>query len=236
MQIQRLLFDADNTLIDFTNASKAAFFQSFEDYEHPCNEEIHKTYQGINHQLWVDFEQGKITAELLRFKRFADLFEAIGFMPAMPKAFSQRYLENLVLKSESYDGVKKMLDGFKPDYSMSIITNGLKEVQRPRLKKLGMTDYFDSIIVSDEIGFAKPDKRYFELAFNSIDNPPAKEHTLVIGDNLHSDILGGIRYGLKTCWLNAAGKANDTDIQPDFEIQHILELPGLLENLNSFNA
>ncbi len=231
MQIQRLLFDADNTLIDFSNASRAAFWQTFEDYEYPCSEKIHATYMPINHQHWVNFEQGKITAELLRVKRFADLFEAIGFMPAKPQDFSKRYLENLVLKSESYDGVKEMLERLQPNYSMSIITNGLKEVQRPRLKKLDMTHYFDSIIVSDEIGFAKPDERYFEIAFNSIDNPPSRENTIVIGDNLKSDILGGIRYGLKTCWLNASGKTNDTDIQPDFEISNILEFPDLLKKI-----
>jgi len=228
MQIHRLLFDADNTLIDFSNASKAAFWQTFEDYGQTCTDDIHATYKPINHRVWTDFEQGKITAERLRVKRFADLFEAIDQFPAPPEDFSKRYLENLITKSESYDGVKEMLEELQANYRMSIITNGLREVQRPRLRKLGMTHYFDSIIVSDEIGFAKPDERYFEIAFHSIDNPPARENTLVIGDNLKSDILGGIRYGLKTCWLNASGKTNDTDIQPDFEIQDVLELPNLL--------
>ncbi len=235
MQIQRLLFDADNTLIDFSNASKAAFWQTFEDYGHTCTDDIHATYQPINHQVWTDFEQGKITAKRLRVKRFADLFEAIDLSPALPEDFSKRYLENLIIKSESYDGVKEMLDGLHSYYHMSIITNGLREVQRPRLRKLDMTHYFDSIIVSDEIGIAKPDERYFEIAFHSIDNPPPRENTLVIGDNLKSDILGGIRYGLKTCWLNASGKANDTDIKPDYEIQNILELPDLLKNMQEAN-
>ena len=233
MQIQRLLFDADNTLIDFSNASKVAFWQTFEDYEYPCSSDLYATYQSINHQVWTDFEQGKITAERLRIKRFADFFEAVGFAPTLPKDFNKQYLENLVSKSENYDGVKEMLDGLQPHYRMSIITNGLKEVQRPRLRKLNLTHYFDSIIVSDEIGFAKPDERYFEIAFHSIDNPPPRENTLVIGDNLKSDILGGIRYGLKTCWLNASGKANDTDIRPDFEIRQILELPDVLKKISS---
>jgi len=231
MHIKWLMFDADNTLIDFTNASKLSFQQTFEDYGHTATPELYATYKVINHGVWTAFEQGKITAERLRIKRFEDFFAAINLSPTSPESFSKGYLENLISKSESYDGVKEMLVGLKPDYSMSIITNGLKEVQRPRLRKLDMTHYFDSIIVSDEIGFAKPDERYFEVAFNSIDNPPVRGNTLVIGDNLKSDILGGIRYGLKTCWLNTSGKANDTDIQPDFEIRDVLEVPGLLEKL-----
>jgi len=222
------MFDADNTLIDFTNASRLSFSQTFADYEHTATPELYATYKVINHSIWTAFERSEITAERLRVKRFEDFFAAIGFSPTSPELFSKRYLENLISKSENYDGVKEMIERFQPHYNMSIITNGLKEVQRPRLNKLGMTHYFDSIIVSDEIGFAKPDERYFEVAFNSIDNPPPRENTLVIGDNLKSDILGGIRYGLKTCWLNASGKPNDTDIQPDFEIQNILELPRLL--------
>ncbi len=225
------MFDADNTLIDFTNASKLSFQQTFVDYGHTATPELYATYKVINHGVWTAFEQGEITAERLRVKRFEDFFAEIGFSPTSPESFSKRYLENLIFKSENYDGVKEMLEGLQSNYRMSIITNGLKEVQRPRLDKLGMTHYFDSIIVSDEIGFAKPDERYFEIAFNSIDNPPPKENTLVIGDNLKSDILGGIRYGLKTCWLNSEGEVNETGIEPDFEIQDILKLPDLIKSL-----
>jgi len=229
--IQWLMFDADNTLIDFSGASKKAFWQTFEDYNCVCTPEMYETYQVINHKIWTSFEQGNITAKELRVKRFTDFFNAVNLSPAPPADFNKRYLANLVSKSENYDGVKEMLDKLRPHYRMSIITNGLKEVQRPRLRKLNLVQYFDSIIVSDEIGFAKPDERYFEIAYNSISNPPPKANTLVIGDNLKSDILGGIRYGLKTCWFNPKGNPREDGIKPDYEITDILDMPKLLKSL-----
>ncbi len=221
------MFDADNTLLDFSGASKLSLWQTFEDYGHACTPEIYSYYKTVNGRVWTDFEEGRITAKVLRPKRFEDLFEVIGFAPTTPENFSKRYLENLIVKSEMYADVPELLAKIKPDYHLSIITNGLKEVQRARLSKLNIDQYFDSIIVSDEIGVAKPNPQYFEVAYQSIPQPPPKEQVLVIGDNIKSDILGGQQYGFHTCWVNALKKPNQ-GIVPDFEVRSVIELIGIL--------
>jgi len=224
-----LLFDFDNTLVDFSSASKKSLWMTFEEQGRQCDELIYKTYQKINHRVWTDFEQGKITAEALRPKRFADLFEALNERELDANHFGQRYLANLVVASEAYDGVIDLLEDLKlADYRMSIVTNGLKEVQRPRLTKLGMTDFFDSIIVSDEIGSKKPEGAFFDYVFQTIPNPPPKSETLMIGDGLNSDIRGGRDFGISTCW-NSHKKINDTDIIPDYVIDDVLGLRELLD-------
>ncbi len=157
MQYQWLLFDFDNTLVDFTNTSKKALFQSFIDYGSECTEKIYATYKDINHQVWTAFERGEMSAERLRPERFARLFAAIEQEPASPPVFSKRYLENLVALSHAYEGVHNLLDTLGQRFQLGLITNGLKEVQRPRLDLLRMTHYFNTIIVSDEIGVAKRD-------------------------------------------------------------------------------
>jgi YjjG family noncanonical pyrimidine nucleotidase len=222
-----LLFDFDNTLVDFTSTAEKALYLTFERQDLVCNEVIYQKYEAINHQVWTDFEHGKINAEDLRIKRFVDLLEWLGEKAKSPKAFSDEFLSNLVELTEAYDGVIELLEALKGKYKMSIVSNGLKEVQRSRLEKLGMTHFFDSIIISDEIGFQKPSKGFFEYTWQTIANPPSKSEVLIIGDSLNSDILGGRNFGIQTCW-NSFGKENKSDIAPNYIIQNVLELKGFL--------
>jgi YjjG family noncanonical pyrimidine nucleotidase len=225
--ISCLLFDLDNTLLDFDGAAKAALWQTFTDYGTHCSEAIHQTYKHINKQVWTDFERGKISAARLRPQRFRLLFEAIAQNPARPEDFSQRYLENLVLKSEAYQGVSALLDQLRPNYQLGLITNGLREVQRPRLARLQMQHHFQSIVVSDEIGVAKPQAAFFAHAYADLPQQPPKEEVLVIGDNLHSDISGGRDFGFRTCWVSH-GRINTSDILPDYTLNQVVDIPNIL--------
>lgn len=228
MKYQWLLFDFDNTIVDFTNTAKSSLRQTFVNFNTQCTPEIEAIYKTINSKVWAAFERQEISAEELRVKRFADLFDQLGTAPATPTAFSVRFLENLVLLSKAYDNVIPFLENLKKEYRLGLITNGLKEVQRPRLHRLKMIHLFDSITVSDEIGVAKPHAGFFEHAHQTLGRQVAKEKLLVIGDNLHSDIKGAIDYGVDSCWISH-GKNNDTVITPDFTINQVLELPDLLK-------
>jgi len=227
MKLSWLLFDADNTLLDFTSASRASLWQSFEDFDLACNAEIYSIYKKINASVWSEFEKGQITAIELRKKRFADLFDVLGRTDLEPSEFSKTYLDNLVLKSEAYDGVIELLQALKSTYRISLVTNGLKEVQRPRLSRLGLNDFFESIIVSDEIGSAKPDREFFEYTFRSIPDPPDKSEVMIIGDNPISDIQGGKNFGIRTC-LVTNGIENDTEVQSDLVVNKVNDLIDVL--------
>lgn len=225
--ISWLLFDADNTLLDFTKASKDALWATFTQHGRLCDEDIYTTYKRVNNKVWTAFEQGKIDAVTLRYQRFELLFEEINESQLSPQEFNRLYLDNLIHTSEAYEGVFELMEALKKKYRLSLVTNGLKEVQRPRLNKLKMSHYFDSIVVSDEIGVAKPHVDYFKHVYDSISNPPHKSEVMIVGDNLHSDILGGRDFGIKTCWISH-GKDNSTSIQPDYEIGGISQLQELL--------
>lgn len=222
-----LLFDADNTLLDFTQASKDALWATFQQNERTCDEDIYQTYKRVNHTVWTAFEKGKIDALTLRFQRFELLFDEIQERHLSAHDFNRQYLQNLIHSSEAYAGVFELMYNLKKQYRLSLVTNGLKEVQRPRLERLNMTHFFDSIVVSDEIGVAKPHVDYFNYVYESIPNPPDKSQILMIGDNLHSDIVGGNDFGVKTCWISH-GKENTTQIQPDYEIPTIAHIENIL--------
>jgi YjjG family noncanonical pyrimidine nucleotidase len=231
MNIKWLMFDADNTLLDFKKACDEGLRKTFEDFDDECTPEIAVLYEKINAEVWHDFESGMIDAHELRSLRFERLFEAIETRPADPYRFNARYLENLVFLSEPYDGLVAFLSALKPNYRISLITNGLKEVQRPRLSRLGLNHHFDSIVVSDEIGVAKPDAAFFEYAYRDIPHEIEKNEVMVVGDNIKADIGGGKDYGFKTCWVHH-GKENLTEIEPDFMIHGIHEFDRVLPSIS----
>lgn len=222
-----LLFDIDNTLLDFSKASKESFIKTFDDYNLAYSEDLYKIYKKENAKVWIAFEDKKIDTDTLRKIRFKGFFDNVGIKNIDPFEFNRRYIENLVAVSEAYDGAVELIKNLKKNYCVSIITNGLKEAQRPRLTNVGMIDLFDSIVVSDEIGIAKPDVRFFEYTYNTIVNAPPKSDILVIGDNMMSDILGGQRFAVDTCWISH-GKENIMEITPTYSIKSVLEIHSVL--------
>ncbi len=227
MHYKWLLLDADNTIMDFSKASHKAFDQICQDFKLGNPADLYPIYQKHNLAAWNAFEKKEITADQLKVDRMAFFTKAIDRLDIDPSTLNQQYLHALMLNSELYEGVEDLLQELKHDYILSIVTNGLKEVQRPRVARLGLNQYFASIIVSDEIGIAKPDNRYFEYTFQTIHNPPIKSEILIVGDSLYSDIQGGKDFGISTCWISH-GRANKTNIQPDYSISSFLKLPNIL--------
>ncbi|MEM6803365.1 MAG: YjjG family noncanonical pyrimidine nucleotidase [Bacteroidota bacterium] len=226
-KVSCLLFDFDNTLVDFSGAAKSALWKSFEDVGVKCTEEIYGIYQVVNHEHWQAFEQGKLDAKSLRYRRFEALFRQIDTLDLDPHTFNKEFLQHLILNSLAYEGVQDLLDRLKEEYVLGLVTNGLKEVQRPRLDRLNMTHYFESIIVSDEIGVAKPQEEFFTYAYNSLPKNFEKDEIMIIGDSLNSDILGGNNFGIQTCWISH-GRERNSEISADFEINQVDEIEQIL--------
>jgi 2-haloacid dehalogenase len=217
-----LLFDADGTLFDYDRAEAKALEGTFRDFNLPFAVEHTRAYQKINQQIWLDFENGQITSTALPVARFERLFAAIH-LQADPERFSQRYLQNLAAASDLIDGAEEIIRRLKDKYRLVLITNGLKDVQRPRLACSAIAGCFEAVAISEELGAAKPDPRYFDLVFAMIGQPP-RETVLIIGDSLTSDIQGGNRYGLDTCWFNPQGKPQNPIFPVTYEIHKLDEL------------
>ena len=96
-----------------------------------------------------------------------------------------------------------------------------------------MDHLFDSIVVSDEIGVAKPDKAFFDYVYTSIEHDVFKDEVLVIGDNLKADIGGARDYGFKTCWISHR-QLPENGIFPDITIPDISHLTAALNKVPMF--
>ncbi len=221
-----LLFDADDTLFDFGQAEAGALRLTFEHLGVRFDPAYLPMYQRINRQIWQDFERGKISAEALRIKRFQLLFEAIG-VSVDAERFSAAYLPNLATQSELTEGALEVVQTLHGKYRLAIITNGLRDVQRPRLARSAIRDYIADMVISEEVGAVKPEKAIFDAAFQRMGQPD-KDEVLLIGDSLTSDIAGGSAYGIDTCWFNPDGKARHDGLVITFEIRYLTELLGIL--------
>ncbi len=205
-----LLFDADDTLFDYPRAEGAALRTTFEYFGQVYRSEILRLYQIFNRQVWSEFERGQIAPQELRLKRFRLLFDEIH-LSLDPHDFSQRYLVNLANASDLLPGAAEVLEILSKKYHIALVTNGLKDVQRPRLERSAIRSNIEKIFISEEMGVAKPDSGFFDIVFREIGSPP-KRMVLIIGDSPTSDMLGGITYGIDTCWFNPFGKPSELPV------------------------
>jgi 2-haloacid dehalogenase len=219
-----LLFDADDTLFDFPRAEANALKWTLEQAGLPFQPEFFGLYARFNQQVWKEFERGEVTSLELRVKRFRLFFDETH-LNADPQAVSPLYLRNLALGADLLDGALEVISALKGHYHMALVTNGLKDVQRPRLGNSALANYFERVFISEELGAVKPTREYFEIVFENIGQPP-KNKVLIIGDSLTSDMRGGVEYGIHTCWYNPAGKT--TDLPVTYQISHLQELIKLL--------
>ena len=227
--IDTLLFDLDNTLLDFNKAERIALTRTLLDMGLKPEEKVLERYSVLNLAQWKMLERGEITRDQVKVRRYRLLFSELGVDCSAEEA-AKRYEKYLGIGHYYMDGAEELLEHLFPEYRLYMVTNGTASVQHGRMKSAGMERYFQDVFISEEIGFNKPSREFFERSFARIPDFH-KERALVIGDSLTSDILGGIHAGVKTVWFNPQKEANDSDIIPDYEISALKELETLLEQI-----
>ena len=201
-----LLFDADNTLFDFSLAEYISFGETCRKGDLPYSEELYRAYSEINDSLWKRIEKKEITLEFLKTERFRLLLVSMGWKDdeiTLGKAEKLRdtYVETLGKQACLVDGAEELCKALAGRYKMYLVTNGIGRIQRSRFGKSALKPYFDGIFISEEMGTAKPEKAYFDHVLREIGSPE-REKCLVIGDSLTSDCDGAIASGLDICWYN----------------------------------
>ncbi|MBB4077461.1 YjjG family noncanonical pyrimidine nucleotidase [Lewinella aquimaris] len=221
-----LLFDADNTIWDFDAAEASALERTLLERDLEWSQEVLGTYRLINKSAWDDYEHGRLPKEQLRDIRFKRLLEHYRQdHPAEDMSLS--YRTYLAASNHLLEGAREVLEAVSGRYRLGLITNGLTEVQRPRLANTGIAPYFEFIAISDELGVAKPHAAFFDHAHQQMGRPDPST-VLVVGDNPNADIRGALEYGYHACWLRRPGAANRKGLGETFRIRAIGELLGHL--------
>ncbi len=222
-----LWFDADGTLFDYDRAEATALRQAFSAFRLPFEDSYLDIYREINQRLWQMLERHEVTPAVLRLRRFELLLESVQLSASIDQ-LSSIYLEQLAGCADLIEGAHEVLQTFAQTCQIAIVTNGLQAVQRGRLARSTIQPFISELIISEEIGAAKPHAAFFEAVSARTGYPP-KSDVLLIGDSLTSDIRGGVDYGIDTCWYNPAAEPRPEGLPITYEIRYLRELLEVIE-------
>lgn len=208
MKYKDLFIDFDDTLYDTHGNSVIALRETFEAFRlerwFPDPQIFYDAYWLANIDLWMRYSRGEITRDYLiveRFRRPLSEGKGLEISEALCLEMSDRFLEFCATKSGVVEGAHELMDYLKGrGYRMHMTSNGFHEVQYKKLAASGLRDYFDTIILSEDAGANKPSKAFFDYAFAQ--SGASVDTTMMIGDNLQTDIIGARDVGLDTILFN----------------------------------
>lgn len=195
-----ILFDADGTLLDFDEAEKQALIELYTYAGIEITEASLQAYSQINQMMWKRLEKKEITKQQLVDERFELLFDVLHLQRNDGKKLSLLYGDELAKQHQLLDGALDTVKELSKKYELSIITNGNLASQIARLHDSGIDLYTKHIFISDQIGYQKPDKAFFDAVLDKLEEKDQSK-ILVVGDSLSSDILGAYNAGLDSCWI-----------------------------------
>ena len=220
-----LLFDLDNTLLDFTGAEFICIKELFTRHGLPNDDDSVRLYSKINDSYWKAFERGEIKAEEIYTGRF-DTFGKEKGVRVDSARLAKDYLALLSCCAIEKEYCEDLLSYCKEKgYEISVVTNGIAYNQRSRIERCCIKDYITHLFISEEIGSKKPAREYFEKVFEKIGEKD-KSKILVIGDSVTSDILGAFNAGLDSCLLTA--EKGNLGIEPTYRIESLKDLVNIL--------
>lgn len=230
MKYDILLFDVDATLLDFEKAEELAFFEVAKENKVNPTSQNFEIYKKFNLQNWADLENGLVTKERLLVRRFEQFYEALEINDGNPEKFNNDYLVALSSKAVAFDYAETLLKNLKnANKRIYLVTNGVTSVQNGRISSSPIQKYIDGIFISEQLGTCKPQKLFFDLIANKIENYD-KSRAIVIGDSLSSDIRGANNAGLDNIWLNIKHLQRPADINITFEANSLEEIENILLN------
>ncbi|QMU27172.1 YjjG family noncanonical pyrimidine nucleotidase [Adhaeribacter radiodurans] len=227
---KHLFFDLDHTLWDFEKNAEETILVLYNQFELAkfgqfSSTDFYKKYSYINHRMWRQYHEGKITQQELRVNRFEQTLLKLGLTPeqipvGLPEAFTTLCPQKTAVFPYTY----QVLNYLQKKYTLHIITNGFKDVQKIKMASSDLHGYFTEVITSECINCSKPDRKIFEHALNRA-NVKAVD-SLMIGDSLEADILGAKNAGIDQIYFNPAKKRHYQKVT--YEISCLSELMRVL--------
>ena len=227
-----ILFDVDNTLLSFDEYVKESMKNGFEKFKIGIYEEgMFPIFNQVNSGLWQTLEKGEIDFKELQKKRWNMIFERLGII-ADGEAFEKYFRECLFESAIPINGAIELLQYLCKKYTLCVASNGPYLQQVNRLKIGGMLPYFSDLFISEEIGSSKPSESFFNACIDRL-NLKSEEKILpceimIIGDSLSSDMSGGIRSGMQTCFYNPDKRPIPLEMHLNYQVTSLKELKNIL--------
>lgn len=228
MTIKSLLIDFDDTLVDFHDAEAYAFNKLAKNYNLKTTQADLEVFMKVNQAHWDAFQKNELTKDEVLSKRFEAYFKLHNLIVNGVEAdyIFRDELANAPIKH--FTNTIETLDRLKDNYDLYIVTNGVLETQERRIEKTNIGHWFKDVFVSEQTGFQKPMPEFFDYVFDKIGEEKRGE-SLIIGDSMTSDILGGKNAKIATCWFNPRNKVNETTIIPDYTVTALDEIVAYIQ-------
>ena len=224
-----LFLDLDDTILDFHKAERIALSKTLRQFGVEPTEEVLSLYHKINLWHWEQLEKGKLTRDEVQVGRFAALFRKLGISADAVRC-TRSYEKNLAVGHYFLPGTEEAVASLSQKYRLLLASTGTASVQAGRLTSANLYRFFEMVFISQELGFNKPAKEFFDACFARIPDFDPKK-AVMVGDSLTSDILGGKNAGITTVWVNPEQRLPHPEIIPDYEIESLAQLEALLETM-----
>lgn len=198
-----VLFDLDHTLLDSHASEQAAFDVTMRSIGVDPTPVTFEIYDRLNQALWRKVEAGDMSPNDVKVERFTQLLSVLD-ASGDPIEMGDIFVQGLTDSGELYPGAQEMLDTLAGLVRLGMITNGIGSVQRGRINRLGLDDYFDAVSISGELGTSKPGAEIFDLTLAEM-SVADRSDVVMIGDSLASDIAGANNAGVDSIWFNPNG-------------------------------
>ena len=224
--VQNILFDLDETLLDFKRSESRALSNMLRHIGVEPTEKVISRYSEINKSRWKLLEQGKIEQSVLRVRRFEDFLKAVGKTGDAQK-MCDTFVDALGQQSVLLPGALQAVERWSKRVPVIIVTNGISEVQRSRMAKSELNPLISGLVISSEVGAAKPAPLMLEKAME-LAGVADKRRALMLGDSLSSDIAAAKNAGVDACWFNPKGLKNDKGLPIAYDIRSLDEVDAIL--------
>lgn len=222
MRFKTLLFDIDDTLLDFDANENQALARLFASLDIELTPQVKAEYKAFNQSLWKKLELGQISRDELMAHRFATFFKE-HFNLNVGNELNKRYLGYLAEGHQEISGAKQLLKNLQlAGHELYVVTNGVKFVQEKRIADAKLRPYFKNVYISEEIGYQKPTRQFFKHVFADIGKIDL-DKTAIIGDSLSSDIKGAVNSGISSIWFNPK-QVKATGITPNYQVTSLTEI------------
>ena len=235
--VKWVFIDLDDTLWDFSANSDVTLQKLYRKFEifsryYPEYNEFDEAYHLKNSELWDLYHHGHIEQEYLKLERFRWLLVSKGYdcgdVDELSAEMNEWYLDELSRCSALVDGAIDLLELLGKRYLIGVLSNGFADVQYRKLQTSGLWRYVQRMVVSDEIGVQKPDKRIFDYALREV-GAEANE-VIMIGDNPDADIQGAKSAGWRAIYFNR--KSKPSVAVADAEVASLSDVVTYLEVLD----
>ena len=223
MRYQYLLIDNDNTIMDFNAAEAKALIDVLQNHGLPTDDATVHTYHEINDALWKALERGETTQPKLKVERFRQLLTVLGREDIDPAAMGAEYAAGLGNHADLLPGAAEFIRAVHGRMKIALVSNGVSAIQRGRLAKCPLTPLFDAIVISEEVGAAKPDPKLLYVAMDMLGCTDVST-AVMMGDSATADIPAAVNAGVDSIFFSLKGKTCDAATYTVFTHEEALKI------------